>query len=81
MIKQDSFTSIIAITLMIITYLILGYHLTHFLSKKESRHSEIPTIILAQHVTPEGLLVWDREDVDSQLLNQCLASDDHEPGL
>jgi len=47
MIKEDSLTGIIAIMLMIMTLVILGYHLAHFLSKKESRNSEVPTIIVA----------------------------------
>ena len=80
MVRQDSI-SIIAITLMIITYLLFGYHLTHLLSKKESRHSEIPTVILAQHAPSPDFLVEDREALSSQPLNECRASDDHEPWL
>lgn len=81
MIKQDHFTSIIAITLMVVTYLLFGYHLTNLLSKKESRHSEIPTVILAQHAPSAGFVVEDREVFNSQPLNECRASDDHEPWL
>lgn len=81
MIKQGPFTSIIAITLMIITYLLFGYHLTNLLSKKESKHSEIPTVLLAQQAPLPGFLVEDREVLNSQPLNECRASDDHEPWL
>ena len=60
MTKENSLTGIIAIVLMILTFIILGYHLAHFLSKKELRNSEIPTIIVAYNITPQCSSEWSK---------------------
>jgi len=45
MLNGDSLTSIFAVTLMIMTVLMLGYHLAHFMSKHEFKSSESYTVI------------------------------------
>ena len=45
MLNGDFFTSIFAVTLMIMTVLMLGYHLAHFMSKHEFKSSESYTVI------------------------------------
>ena len=45
MLNGDSLTSIFAITLMILTVLMLGYHVAHFMSKQQAKNSEPYTVI------------------------------------
>jgi hypothetical protein len=45
MLNGDSLTSIFAITLMILTVLMLGYHVAHFMSKQQAKSSESYTVI------------------------------------
>lgn len=45
MLNGDSLTGIFAVTLMIMTILMLGYHLTHFMSKHEFKSSESYAVI------------------------------------
>ncbi len=45
MLIGDSLPSIFAVTLMIMTVLMLGYHLAHFMSKHEFKSSESYTVI------------------------------------
>ena len=45
MLNGDSLTSIFAVTLMIMTVLMLGYHLAHFMSKHEFKSSESYAVI------------------------------------
>lgn len=55
MLNGDSLTSIFAVTLMIMTVLLLGYHLAHFMSKHEFKSSESYTVI--DRLTENGLEV------------------------
>ena len=41
MLNGDSFASIFAVTLMIMTVLMLGYHLAHFMSKHEFKSRKL----------------------------------------
>lgn len=45
MLNEDSLTGIFAVTLMIVTVLMLGYHLAHFISKHEFKSAGSYTVI------------------------------------
>ena len=55
--NEESITSLFAITLMILTVLMLGYHVTHFLSKQQAKNSENHTVIDRPHLTGPDVVV------------------------
>jgi hypothetical protein len=57
MLNEEFITSIFAITLMIMTVLMLGYHVTHFISKQQAKNSENHTVIDRLNLTGPDVVV------------------------
>lgn len=57
MLNAESLTRISAITLIIATILMLGYHLSNFQSKQEAKTSENYTVIDRPHNTGQEVVI------------------------